>query len=159
MILRPARPEDAADIARIANHFVAETLVTFTTVQRRPEEVAADIEARRPAYLVLDTGASVEGFATYGPFRGGPGYAATCEHTILMSEAIRGQGGGRLLLTRLMEVAKDEGKHVMVGGVSGANPKGIAFHAAMGFAEVARMPQVGRKQDQWLDLILMQKIL
>ncbi|QEW19221.1 N-acyltransferase YncA [Marinibacterium anthonyi] len=159
MILRPARPGDAGDIARITNQVIADTLVTFTTILRRPEDVAADIAARLPAYLVLDSGGAVEGFATYGPFRGGPGYAATCEHSIQLSQAIRGQGGGRLLMTRLMEIARDSGIHVMVAGVSSVNPAGIAFHAAMGFTEVGRMPEVGRKQGQWLDLILMQKIL
>jgi phosphinothricin acetyltransferase len=29
----------------------------------------------------------------------------------------------------------------------------------MGFTEVARMPEVGRKFDRWLDLVLMQRIL
>jgi phosphinothricin acetyltransferase len=55
--------------------------------------------------------------------------------------------------------AKASGSHVIVAGISSANPRSITFHARRGFVEVGRMPEVGRKWDQWLDLILMQKRL
>ena len=159
MILRPARAGDAPDIARITNHVIAETLITFTTILRHPDDIATDIAARAPAYLVLEADGRAEGFATYGPFRAGPGYAATVEHSIQLSPAIQGRGGGRLLLSALIDIARERGVHVMIGGVSSANPGGIAFHRAMGFDETGRLREVGRKQGQWLDLVLMQKLL
>jgi phosphinothricin acetyltransferase len=49
--------------------------------------------------------------------------------------------------------------HSMIAGVSAENPGGRAFHARIGYAQVAVLAQVGRKFDRWLDLILMQKLL
>lgn len=159
MILRPARATDAAAICAIANPIIRDTLITFTTAEKTPEGVAEEIAARLPGYLVGEIGGRVLGFASYGPFRGGPGYAHSKEHTILLAPEARGQGLGRALMARLEAVAADNGVHVLVGGVSAANPRGIGFHAALGFVEVGRMPEVGFKAGQWLDLVLMQKIL
>lgn len=159
MILRAARPEDAPAIARITNQIITDTLITFTTTLRNPADIAADIHARGPAYLVAQRGDAVAGFCTYGPFRSGPGYAATVELTIQLAPEARGHGAGRMLMERLIAVAQSQNKHVMVAGISSANSQGLAFHSAMGFTETGRMAEVGRKQGQWLDLILMQKIL
>ena len=159
MIVRPAAAGDAGEVAAIANRLVRDTLVTFTTRARTVQEVADQIAERGPAFLVCEIGGAVAGYATHGAFRAGPGYARTCEHSLAVTEDARGRGAGRALMTRLMRVAADAGLHVMVAGISGANPGAVAFHAALGFAEVGRMPQVGRKNGRWLDLILMQKIL
>lgn len=153
-MIRPAQAKDADWIAAIWNAAIANTLVTFTTVPKTQHDIAHMISER--SVLVLPDNA---GFATYGPFRTGPGYAATAEHTILLAPEVRGQGRGATLLGALMDAARSNGIHVMVAGISGANPGAVRFHARHGFEQTGYMPQVGRKHGQWLDLILMQKIL
>ena len=133
---------------------ITDTLFTFTTEAKSETSVAEMIETR-PVLVLPDQG----GFATYGSFRAGPGYAATVEHSILLDSRAQGRGQGRALMQALMDHARGQGQHVMVAGISGANPNAIAFHAALGFETVAQMPEVGRKREQWLDLILMQKLL
>ena len=55
--------------------------------------------------------------------------------------------------------ARAAGLHVMVGAIAAENEGSLALHRAAGFAEVARMPQVGFKFGRWLDLVLVQKLL
>lgn len=159
MILRRARAADATAICAISNPIIRDTLITFTTEQKTPEGVAAEIAARGPAYLVGEIEGQVLGFASYGAFRAGPGYARSAEHSVQLAPQARGRGMGRALMARLADVAAENGVHVLVAGISGANPDGIAFHAALGFAKVGRLPEVGYKAGRWLDLVLMQKIL
>jgi L-amino acid N-acyltransferase YncA len=111
---------------------------------------------------VAEAGGTVVGFAAYGSFRGSgkwPGYRHTVEHTIHVHKDYWGRGIGRSLLNALIERARSNDVHVMVAAVDGANQDSISFHERLGFTTVARMPEVGRKFDQWLELVLMQRII
>jgi L-amino acid N-acyltransferase YncA len=101
----------------------------------------------------------VIGFATYGDFRAWPGYAQTVEHSLYVAPEHQRQGTGGLLLEALVARARADRLHVMVAGIAADNAASIALHAMLGFAEVGRMPEIGRKFDRWLDLVLMQLIL
>lgn len=159
MILRQARLQDAEAIKALANDIIENTQVTFTTKTRTLAEVEAEIRDKGKRFLVAEVDGDLAGYASYGAFRSGPGYAHTAEHTIHLAPTSRGKGIGRALWDQLEQVARDNGIHVLVAGISGANPGAIGFHTAMGFSKVGQMPQVGRKFGDWLDLVLMQKIL
>lgn len=161
MIIRPAIVADAAQIAEIWNVMITETLATFTTELKTPKGMAERIAAHgnQSGSFVAATGAQISGFVTYGQFRAGPGYRHSMEHSIVLRQHGRQQGTGRALMAAAEAHAAECGHHTMIAGVSSANPDGVAFHAALGYAHVARIPEVGRKNGQWLDLVVMQKIL
>ncbi|MBR9844095.1 MAG: N-acetyltransferase [Rhodobacteraceae bacterium] len=159
MSIRPARAEDAAEIAAFWNPIIRDTAVTFSTDEKSEADLNTMIGTPGEVFLVAELHSAVVGFARYGGFRSGPGYAFAREHTIILSEAARGQGIGRALMQALEMQARAQGVHVLVAGISAENPAAVAFHAAVGYAEVGRMPEVGRKFDRWMDLVLMQKIL
>ena len=159
MIIRPAKASDAAPIAGFWNPMIRNTSVTFNTLEKSPEAIAADIKARGPAFQVAEAAGQPIGFATYFPFRAGPGYAFTREHTIILAPEAQGKGTGRALIESLVSAARAEAIHALIAGVSAENPAGIAFHEATGFTRIATLPQVGRKFDRWMDLVLLQRLL
>lgn len=160
--IRHARPEDARAIAAIWNPVIRNTLVTFNSVERTAEEIAATLETRANRghpWLVAEAAAQVVGFASFAQFRAGVGYAHTMEHTIILGEGATRRGLGRRLIEVLVAEARAAGAHSLIGAISGENAAALAFHARCGFAEVGRIPEAGRKFDRWLDLVLMQRRL
>jgi L-amino acid N-acyltransferase YncA len=187
MLIRDARSDDMPAVLGLYNARVLTTTVGWAeTLQTLDERDAWFAERQRRGDVVLvaedigdgasggsgrggggdrggdGVGGAVVGFAAYGPFRNDelwPGYRFTVEHTVHLDEAHLRKGLGRLLMEALIARATEAGKHVMVGAIDGANEGSIAFHAALGFVEVARMPETGWKFGRWLDLVLMQRVL
>ena len=161
-MIRLAGAWDATAIAGIWNPVIRDSTVTFNAVEKDPDDLVRFMTTRADvghATFVAEEDGEVLGFATYGQFRAGVGYARSMEHTIMIAEGARGRGLGATLLEAVEAHAREGGAHSMMAGVSGANEAGIAFHAARGYKEIARVPEVGWKHGAWLDLVLMQKIL
>jgi L-amino acid N-acyltransferase len=99
------------------------------------------------------------GFASFGDFRAWEGYAATVEHSIYVDAPARRRGIGRALLSGLIDRARALELHAMVGGIEAENRASLNLHAALGFTEVGRLTQVGRKFGRWLDLVFVERLL
>lgn len=165
MRVREAANEDVPAIRDLFNALIPTTTVAWRDQPATPEETATWYErqtrAGRPV-LIAELDRTVVGYTHWSTFRGGdrfPGYQHTVEHTIHVDRRHHGRGIGRRLLTALIDEARQRDVHVMVAGIDADNRQSIAFHQALGFTEVARMPEVGRKFDRWLDLVLMQRIV
>lgn len=161
-MIRDATAADAPGIAAIWNPVIRDTAITFNSAEKTFEDIAAMIRDRQQAghaFLVADRDGQIAGFATYAQFRGGVGYARTMEHTILLAPFAHGLGLGRALMTAIETHARDAGALSLFAGVSAENPAGRAFHARIGFTEVAILQRVGFKFGRALDLVLMQKFL
>ena len=163
--IRDAVDGDMPVLRDLYNSLIPTTTVAWTdSLQTLRQRLAWFRRQQRDGYpvLVAEVDGTVVGFAAYGSFRGSgkwPGYCQTVEHTIHVHEDYWSRGLGRSLLEALLERARMNGAHVMIAAVDGANAESIAFHERLGFHIVARMPEVGRKFDRWLDLVLMQRIV
>lgn len=138
---------------------IRDTDVTFTTVLKVRDDVEAMIATPAHSVLVAERDGIFAGFALIVPFRGGPGYTQTVEHSVYLVPNAERQGLGRALLDALENAAMTLGHHVMIGAISGGNLASMDFHKKRGFEQVAHMPQVGQKNGVWHDLIFVEKIL
>lgn len=161
-MIRPARAADAPALAALLNHWILNTAVTFNPVPKTEGDILDMIPAKAAdghACLVAEDAGTVVGQASYGQFRGGTGYRTCMEHSISLLPGTPRKGLGRALLTAIEDHARAQGAHQMIAGVSGENPDGRAFHARMGYAHIATVPQAGFKFGRYIDLVLMQKFL
>ncbi|HKM63531.1 MAG TPA: GNAT family N-acetyltransferase [Acidisphaera sp.] len=160
--IRDATEDDLPRIVAITNDAILRTTANWNygpvTLEQRRAFLLGRQQRGFPV-LVADVDGAVTGFASYGDFRPFDGYKLTVEHAIYVDPAAHGRGIGKALLGELIDRAGRAGLHVMIGAIDAGNAVSIALYRRFGFVETGRMPEVGRKFDRWLDLVLMQKML
>ncbi len=162
LTLRTAEARDAEAIAEIYNHEVTHGVSTFDLTLRSVEEQRAWIAARSGAFSVIvadDTLLGVVGFAALSTYRDRAGYRTTVENSIYVRRDQHRRGIGKLLLARLLEVARDSGFHTVIARIESTSVGSLALHESLGFTLVGTERQIGRKHGRWLDSAVMQKML
>jgi L-amino acid N-acyltransferase len=161
MELRLATPDDAEAIRQIYNREVTTSTVTFDLVPRSLDEQLAWQASRSGAYAVMvaDVGSEVAGFGSLSRWRDRPAYATTVEDSIYVHHDHQGQGIGKALLGRLLEVATAHGFHACMARIVGGHEASIGLHQSCGFEVVGVEKEVGRKFNRWLDVVLMERML
>jgi L-amino acid N-acyltransferase len=159
--IRLATLADAESIRQIYNLEVTSSTVTFDLVPRTLEQQEEWLAKRSGAHAVLvaDDDGNVVGFASLSPYRDRAAYSTTVEDSIYIARPYQGRGVGKLLLGELVAVARQHGFHAMMARIVGGHEASIALHTAVGFGIVGVEREVGRKFGQWLDVVLMQRML
>ena len=161
-LIRPYRDSDIPEILAIINHNIlySTSLYDYTprTIERQTELLAEKKAKNFPVFVAEQSG-KVAGFGMYGEFRFREAYRFTVEHSVYVSEAFKGKGIGGQLLQRLIEEAKSQKLHTMIGVIDAENQESILFHEKFGFKTVGIIKESGYKFDRWLDSVLMQLFL
>jgi len=160
--VRDAEDADLQGLLEIYNDVVRTSTAVFSNETVTLDERTAWVAARRahgfPVLVVTDE-RGVAGFGSFGAFRTWPGYRTTVEHSVHVRADRRGEGVGTAILAALIERATSLEKHAMIAGVDADNGASIRLHERFGFVEVGRLPEIARKFDRWLDLILLELII
>ena len=160
--IRSGTPSDARAIAALINHEIRTGLAIWRYAERPESEIASMLMDRltaRQAVYVASVNDEVVGWASYGPFRAGEGYGPTMEHSVHVAPTHQRRGIATALMERVIDHAATAGVHSLIGAIESTNSTSIALHERLGFNEVGRLQEVGRKFDQWLNLVLMQNII
>lgn len=162
MTIRDAVRSDLPLVLAIHNEVIATSTAIYSETPSLLEERVAwwrgRVEAGFPVIVAEDESGLV-GYASYGEFRGRPGYRFTVEHSIYVRADRRGSGAGAVLMKELIDRARRAGRHVMIAGIDAENDASIRFHERHGFERVARFKEVGYKFGRWLDLVFLQLML
>ncbi len=164
MYIRAATPADIPAITVIYADAVINGTASFELEPPDAREMArrmgALVDAGYP-YLAAEADGALIGYAYAAPYRPRPAYRFTVEDSVYVAPDAQRRGAGRALLAALIAAAERKGYRQMLA-VIGDSPNqagSIGLHAALGFGEVGRLPDVGFKHDRWLDTLLMQRTL
>lgn len=153
--IRPLRKSDLAAVARIYNHFVANTVVTFDETPVSAREMSArarEVAAAVLPWLVAVEEGEVAGYAYAGKWKGRCAYRFTVESSVYLAPGREGRGLGTRLYRALFAILRKKGVHAVIGGISLPNRASVALHEKFGMKRVARFPEVGRKFGRWVDV-------
>ena len=109
--------------------------------------------------IVVKVADEIVGFGYYSEFRFREAYKFTVEHSVYAKKNYIGKGIGHLLLSELIELAKKQNLHTMIGVIDSENESSITFHEKFGFEKAGFIKESGHKFDRWLHSVFMQKIL
>lgn len=158
--IREAVERDAAVIASIYNQGIEDRGATFETQSPTADDMAARITDREQyPMLVITEGDVVLGWAGLSPYRPRECYAGIAEFSIYLDRMARGRGLGRLLLTSLIDLARKRGRWKLVSRIFPSNTGSRALCRACGFREVGLYEKHGRLDGQWLDVVIVERLI
>lgn len=153
--VRLVSDRDCAAIARIYNHYIRETVITFEEQEISRQDVEARVaEVRGMAlpWLVVEDSGDVAGYAYAAKWKGRCAYRYSVESTIYLDPGQIGKGLGTRLYQSLLDSLRPRSVHVVIGGIALPNPASVALHERLGFFKVAHFKEVGFKFSQWIDV-------
>lgn len=160
--IRAYKTEDTQAILDIVNHSILHSTALYDYTIRTYEQQRIILEEKinkKFPVIVAEIAGQVIGFGMYSEFRFREAYQFTVEHSVYLDEKFQGKGIGKLLLVRLIELAKTQKMHTMIGVIDSENQDSIAFHKKFGFKTVGVLNESGYKFDRWLNSVLVQLIL
>jgi L-amino acid N-acyltransferase YncA len=159
--VREATAEDGAVLARIYNHYIANTIVTFEETVLSAADMSArvaEVNAAQLPWLVAQSSAGVSGFAYASRWKGRCAYRYSVESTVYLEPAAVGRGLGTTLYSRLLARLEELGCHAVIGGIALPNEASIALHEKLGMRKVAHFAEVGFKFGHWVDVGYWQRV-
>jgi phosphinothricin acetyltransferase len=151
------------EILAIFNDAILHSTALYEYEPRTQDRMRAWFDVKEqgkfPVFGALSEDRRLMGFSSYGVFRAFPAYKYTVEHSVYVAGPFRGRGVGKRLLEEVISEAERQGYHSLVGAIDANNSASIALHRRLGFQHAGRLPQVGFKFGQWLDLDFYQLVL
>ena len=154
-VVRSVVLADADAVARIYNHYVAHTHVTFEEDQVTAREMARRIQGVCDAdlpWLVAERDGRLLGYAYASTWRPRRAYRFSVEATAYVDPAFARQSIGSRLYGALLPALAARRLHVVVAAIALPNDASIRLHERFGFTKVAHFEEVGFKFGRWIDV-------
>ncbi len=161
VLIRSLQKEDIPAIASIYNHYITNTTITFEEQEVTAAQMAdraAEISDKYP-YLVAISGDTLIGYAYAHLWKEKSAYSTTLETTVYLSPAYMCAGTGTALMQELINQCKQKDIHSLIACITADNTLSCKFHEKLGFTQVSRFNEVGRKFGKFLDIIDYQLII
>ena len=160
--LRNYKVTDTQAILDIINYNIINSTALYDYNPRTIEQQISIFEDKLKKdfpIIVATANEHVVGFGYYSEFRFREAYKFTVEHSVYVANDFHGNGIGKLLIIELIQLAKQQKLHTMIGVIDAENESSIRFHEQFGFKTAGIVKETGYKFDRWLHSVIMQLML
>lgn len=146
---------DWESVREIYREGIASGNATFET--EAPDWPRWDAAHRKDCRLVARRKAQVLGWAALSQVSSRAVYAGVTEVSIYVAASERGRGIGKALLVALIEQSEKCVIWTLQAGIFPENVASIALHKSCGFREVGLRQRLGKLDNVWRDVILLER--
>ncbi|MBK8703299.1 MAG: N-acetyltransferase [Saprospiraceae bacterium] len=161
VFIEQASNSDLPAIAAIYNEYI---LQGDTTMEEdlfdsdRIQRWVSGFHDREKLFVLKNAEHRVIGWGVIKRFSERAGYRTTCETSVYLTKQECGKGYGTFLKKYILEACKQMGYHHLVARVLASNKASIAYNLRLGYEIAGIQKEVGMKNGQWEDVVLMQYI-
>lgn len=111
----------------------------------------------RSCRLAARSEGEVIGWAALSPVLSECAYSGVAGVSVYVAASARGQGVGKALLRALVEESESAGLWTLQARIFPENVASVALHESCGFRTVGVRQRIGKLNDVWRDVILMER--
>lgn len=153
--------DDYAAIANIYNEYIKGGGATMDEVLKTESDIAnwvTNFNDRERLFVLKNEGTTI-GWGIIKKYSDRTGYRTTCETAIYLTASEKGKGYGTFLKKYLMQICKELGYRHLVAKILGGNAVSIAYNQKLGYTIVGTQKEVGFRDGQWQDVVIMQYLI
>lgn len=161
MNIRACRPEDHLRIAEIYNVYIERGGSTMEEIPKTSADIAgwiAHFNDRERLY-VIEEDAAILGWGIIKRYSDREGYRYAAETAVYLDPHHLGRGLGKALKHFLIAECRTLRYHHLVAKIFATNEASIAYNLKLGYEIVGRQKEIGWKNDQWMDIVIMQYLI
>jgi L-amino acid N-acyltransferase YncA len=154
IIVRFARPGDAAGILAIYAPYCETSPISFEIVPPTAEQMAERIQAVLAQYpwLVCEIDGEIAGYVYATKIRERAAYRWAIEVAVYVATRHHRRGVAQALYTALFSILRAQNYYKAYAGITLPNTGSVRLHEAVGFRPVGAFLGIGYKLGKWLDV-------
>jgi L-amino acid N-acyltransferase YncA len=154
-IIERMTAESWSDVARIYESGIATKNATFQTSV--PDWDTWDRDHRKDCRIIAKIKARVVGWAAISDISDRPVYSGVAEISIYVDLHFRGKGVGDSLMDATIKESELNGIWTLQAGIFPENVASLKLHQKYGFRTVGVRERLGRMDDRWRDVLLLER--
>ncbi len=148
-------------VADIYNEYIRLGNATMEETLKTAQDIAGWVENfhdREKLYVLKESGTTI-GWGIIKRYSDREGYRFACETAVYLTSSKLGHGFGTLMKKYLIDICKKLKYKHLIAKVFANNEGSILYNEKLGYTIVGTQNQIGIKNNDWVDIVIMQYII